>query len=120
MIEFKKKNFEKALEYLSKVEIIFFYFKYHLKILYLQVYYELNYTEQAISMIDSFKHFLKNNKYVPDSLGVNYKKFTDYYIRLLNVKTTYRKSEVKIFKEKIQKEERLFFKNWFLEKLNEL
>lgn len=124
LIEFKRKNFDKALEYIANVQIEFFSFKFHLKILYLQIYYELNYSEQALSMIDSFKHFLKKNKYVSEIMGERYKKFTDYYCKLVYLKIKISKSisqsEIKMLKKKISDEGWFYNKNWLLEKVNEL
>ncbi|MDQ3019891.1 MAG: hypothetical protein M3R36_04870 [Bacteroidota bacterium] len=119
LLEFNRKNYGKSLEYISKVEIVFFYLKYYTKILFLQIFYELNYTEQAISMIDSFKHFLKKNQYVPDGHRVNYEKFVDCYKTLLNIKMARNKSGLKILKKNIESEGILFYMDWFLEKINE-
>ncbi len=120
LIEFKRKNYDKSLEYISKVEITFHYLKYISKILYLQIYFELNYTEEANFMIDSFKHFLKANQHVPDKLGINFKKFTDYYKKLLNIKTSGKRSELRNLYKSISNEKRLFYKSWLLEKIDEL
>ena len=120
-IEFKRKNFSKALDYISKVDIAFFYFKYHLKTLYLQLYFELNYTEEAKSMTDTFKHFLKKNRFVSEKNYRRYSNFLNYYIRLLKIKTSGNKSGLKIIHKDISREERLiFFKKWFLEKADEM
>ncbi|MBK6773575.1 MAG: hypothetical protein IPG78_15875 [Ignavibacteria bacterium] len=120
-IEFKRKNFSKALDYISKVDIAFFYFKYHLKTLYLQLYFELNYTEEAKSMTDTFKHFLKKNRFVSEKNYRRYSNFLNYYIRLLKIKTSGNKSGLKIIHKDISGEERLiFFKKWFLEKADEM
>ncbi len=121
LIEFKRKNFEKALEYISKVDMAFFFFKYHLKSLYLQIYYELDYTEEANSMIDSFRHFLKNNKNVPQKMERRYKIFMGYYKNLQNLKFSGDKSELqKLHKDMLKEDRLLYYRNWFLEKIEEL
>lgn len=121
LIEFKRKNFEIALGYISKVDNAFFFFKYHLKTLYLQIYYELGYTEEANSMIDSFRHFLKNNKNVPEGRALRHKIFMGYYKKLQNLKFSTDKSDLQKLNKDILKEEKiLFFKNWFLDKIKEL
>jgi len=120
LIEFKRKNFGSALEYISKVEINFYFFKYHSKILFLQIYYELGYYEEAISLIDSFKHFLKNNRNVSDMHKTNYTNFVHYYSKLLNMKLSDKRTDAVILKKKISVEEKLLSKSWFLEKINEM
>lgn len=120
LIEFAKGNFEKALDYISKVDMVFFYFKYDLKNLYLRIYYELNFEEEAYSMLDSYYHFLKSNKYVSDGQKIHNKMFADYFKKLISIKISGDKSELIKLKKNVSDEKKLFYKNWFLEKINEL
>lgn len=58
-LEFSRKNFEKSLEHLSKIRNYSVQlFKTDIKNLQLKVYYELEYYEQAFSLIDSYKSYL--------------------------------------------------------------
>lgn len=118
-IEFKKRNFAKSLECISKVEMLTFFFKYEIRNLYLKLYYELNYLEEARSLLDTYKHFLKSNKYVSEDLRLQTKQFVDYYKILLDQKLSGSKSELEKYKKCIANEESLLYKDWLLEKIEE-
>jgi hypothetical protein len=62
---FRKKQFENALESLSKIKG-FKYFQHKIKVrnLSLMIYYELKYNEQAFALINSYSRFLTSNKRV--------------------------------------------------------
>jgi len=119
-IEFKKKNFVKSLELISKVEMLTFFFKYDIKNLYLRLYYELNYFDQALSLLDTYKHFLKSNKNVSEEQRLQNKLFVDYYKIILDSKMSGSKSESAKFKKNISNEKSLIYKEWLLEKIEEL
>ncbi|MDQ3019893.1 MAG: hypothetical protein M3R36_04880 [Bacteroidota bacterium] len=63
---------------------------------------------------------MKKNKYIPETLRIRNKKFVDYYNTLINIKMSGAKSELKEIKKNISGEERLFFKDWLLEKIKEI
>ncbi|MEO8446031.1 MAG: hypothetical protein ABI528_00970 [bacterium] len=60
-LELVKKNFEKALEYLSKLEMVNHLLKFPTKMLMIQTYYELGYYESGFATIDALKHFMKRD-----------------------------------------------------------
>jgi hypothetical protein len=62
LLLFEEGRYEDALENISKVDQKFFVFKLDARILMLKIYYEMGAYESALSMIDSFTHFLTNNK----------------------------------------------------------
>ena len=59
---FEKGQFDEALNFLSKVKYDNFALKYDIRVLMLRIYYELHYTEEALSLIDTFRHFIAENK----------------------------------------------------------
>jgi hypothetical protein len=59
---FVKKDFEKTLEYFSRINSAAFEIKLDIKNISLMCYYELNAVEQALSLIDTYEHFLLKNK----------------------------------------------------------
>lgn len=118
-IEFKKKNFVKSLEHISKVEMLTFFFKYEIRNLFLKLYYELNYIEEAYSLLDAYKHFLKSNKNVSEEMRLQNKLFVDYYKKVLGIKLSENKSALGQLKKNISCESKLMYKNWFMEKIEE-
>lgn len=59
-LSFVKKEYLASLEYLTRIKYDLFLYKHDVKRLQLQIYYELNYTEELLSLIDTLQHYLKN------------------------------------------------------------
>jgi len=55
-------EFEKVLETLSIITLNYAPFKIDVKNLLIKTFYELNFTEQMLDLIDSFRHFISGNK----------------------------------------------------------
>lgn len=117
---FMKDEFENSLKHLSMITNEFFVFKSDLKILQLKVYFELAYLEQAFSMIDTFKHFIKNTKELSKPYKEYYKNFADYYLALIKIKSGNIKDEVSYIISNLKKEARVVSKDWLLKKAEEL
>ncbi|MDQ3020291.1 MAG: hypothetical protein M3R36_06945 [Bacteroidota bacterium] len=77
MIYFEKREFSKALDEISKVRYDFFVFKFDVRLYTLKIYYEMNSFESAISLIDTFTHFLSNNKSAPGKLQEKFFKISE-------------------------------------------
>jgi len=117
LIELRRNNFEKSLEILSNVELIFVSLHYDVRHLYLILYYELDYTDEAYSLLDSYQHFLKRNKSVSDQMRDNSRKFVDYYKKLLRVKIAKTYGDVYAIEKSIKLEKGFSFKFWLNEKI---
>lgn len=120
LIELRRNNYEKSLEFLSKVELIFMYLYYDIRHLYLILYYELDYTDEAYSLLDSYQHFLKKNKNVSEQMRNNSRKFIDYYKKLLKVKISKTYGDVNVIEKSINLEKGFSFKFWLTEKIYSL
>lgn len=59
---FVRGEFEKVLETLSIISFTYAPFKIDVKNLLLKTFYELNFTEQLLDMIDSFRHFVSGSR----------------------------------------------------------
>lgn len=117
---FLKKDFEKALDSVSRINSEFFLFKTDLKNLMLRIYYELDYFESAYSLVDSYKHFLVNSKEILKSFRVIIGNFVKYYFDLLKIKALQSKENPEFVKNKIEKENNIISKSWLIEKADEL
>ena len=118
-IHFSKNEFENALNSLARIN----YFKdadlaLAYRILRLMVYYELGMEEQAISSIDSYKHFLKNEKALPPKVKNFYGNFIKFYYLVLTAKLKNKKSSQLL--NKFQKAEHMAEWGWLKEKIEEL
>ena len=66
-IAYGKKEYEKSLELFSKTNFSNFIIKIQVKLLLLQLYYEMNYFDQAVLMIDSVRKYVLKEKMLIES-----------------------------------------------------
>ncbi len=119
-LSFAKKDYISALEKISKVNFNLFTFKFDVKTMMLQIYYELGYYEEAVAMMDSFKHFLNNNKNVSVSFKEWNVNFLNFYSILLNHKLGKKKTDIDLIKKKIEETPNSASPVWLKKKANEL
>ncbi|MBL7129639.1 MAG: hypothetical protein ISS16_11735 [Ignavibacteria bacterium] len=119
-LEAEKNNYEKALEYLSKIQTDELYLKIDVKLLQARLYYELNEYDVLNSAIDTTRHFFKSNKFIAENRRIQFSTFIKFLSALNN--TRLKKDEYKIneLKESIHKTEDLQWKDWFVKKVEEL
>lgn len=113
-------NFENALTYASKIKFDLFQFKYDIRVITLLIYYELGYIEESISLLDSFKHFIVENKSVTDERRDLYLNFIKMYDLLLKYKIGDKVVILSQLKTDIINSEYLVRKEWFINKIEEL
>ncbi len=119
LICFSKKEFARALEYISRTDTDFSQFKFLLKILSLKIYYETGDYESLYYTSDSFQHFLNKNKLVDE----NYKSNFSNFIKMLDLIVRYRslKEDKLLYKiEEQLKNKSMAGKKWLMEKLKEI
>lgn len=116
-LNFGKKNFSKALEFISKTNTEFSNFKFHLKLLSMKIYFELGDYDSLYYAIDSFQHFINKNKIV----GKNYKNEFNNFTRILDliVKHKHNPNEKLFYKIKMQLENKsIAGRRWLIEKFD--
>lgn len=104
-----KKDFDKALSFLFKVE--FSDLSYHLgsRIMLSKIYFELNEKEALLSLMSSFIMFLKRNKKISESIRKTCLNFCDLLFLIIRGKTQQ-------IEEKIKNTSLLADREWLLEK----
>jgi hypothetical protein len=118
-----KNDLESSLVELSKVTSEEFVFKQNIKSLTLKIYYDLNEPEPFYSHIDTYKHFILNNKIVHDKVREQVNGFINYSRKLFNIKNSegYDKEfELNKLKREISENRALINKIWLLKKTEEL
>lgn len=123
MLCFERNRFEEALELIAKVNYTFFVYKYEARIIMLKTYYELNSIEQALSLVDSFSHFLTKNRNVSPSYKEPFLIFLRFLKILIKQKmNSGNKSEFIMSELLAQAESAQHFmsKAWILEKIKQL
>lgn len=123
LIQYTRKNFEKALYSIAKVVPSSAIEKLQVKVLCLKMLTEVGNLDQARTHAESFKHFLLNNSEISNEYKILLKNFLNNYIKLVNIKELNnrkdRKSEAKILLKKAEKLNGNYFgvKIWLIEQI---
>jgi len=118
-----KKEPEKSLIELAKVGTEEFAFKHNIKSLTLKIYYDLNEPEPFYSHIDTYKHFIMNNKMVHEKVREQVNNFINYSKKLFSLKNapvSDKGFSIHKIKEEISGNQALINKIWLLKKAEEL
>lgn len=122
LIEYKKGNCDKALELLSKTNFPNFILKLQVKILELQIFYEMEYYDQTVSAIDNFRHYIKRESTIKDDFKKMFIEFLNITISMTKLKSGSFGKERNYYLSKIQKEisgmtgNQFGIKLWLMEK----
>lgn len=125
-MNYYKKDFGKALQYLSLVNFKLFSLKAIVRNLAIRIYYEAGMHEQLLSAIDSFRHYLKNEQMILESHKLAHYNFLKLVGGLAELKAegSKRKDRIKIglLKNETGKMDSnaLGMKNWLIKKLEQL
>lgn len=119
-IEMEIKNFEKSLEYLSKVRTDELYLKMDVRMLQCRIYYELNWDDSLNSLLDAFRRTLANNKLLPESRKILFANFLKYLGKINNQKHKADELDLELIRKTIVAEDSFMQKAWILEKIDEL
>lgn len=117
---FGKGKYNEALVSTKKVNPDIFLFKLDLKNLIIKIYYELQYFEELIYLIDSYKHILKLNKNVSEQKKDWNLNFTYYVTGIVKLRNGYVKIKADELEHELLKNNRVSNKLWLLDKIKEL
>lgn len=120
-LKFETGDFESSMDFLSGLNADNVMLQLDKNILHLLIYYEKNYFDTALSLVDTFRHFLKDNKILSKEVIDNHCNFMGYYKTILRLK----QSNVNILdfeylKKEISCNENVRRKEWLLEKIDEI
>jgi len=118
--KFFEKKFEDSLEYLSRVKYDINLYKLDVRKLQLLNYYELDLTENAISLISSFREFLNSNKELTEDERIKNTKIVNFCARLLKLKESHNDFELLELQKEIEKTPNFLYREWFLDKIDEI
>ena len=115
---FYKKEFNKVIPLLQKVEYEEIYYSLDAKALTISTYYELDEYMFLGSFFESFKNYLTRNKNISQSNKIRYLNLIKYTKKLVE-SSQYSKTKLLKLKEDIKADSSIG-KNWLLEKVDEL
>ncbi|HWA06438.1 MAG TPA: hypothetical protein VG961_07810, partial [Ignavibacteria bacterium] len=118
---FDKKEFSKAIDFLSGVKPLDATYKYETDTLMIRIYYELNETEAYLDKVRSFKKWIKNNKTrISARYQATFSEMAAYFERLMQMKLEPDEFRMKNMIYEISENKLLVNRLWFLEKLDDL
>lgn len=122
-INYRKKNFERALEYFALTKFRLFFLKVTVKSFTVRILYELNLEEEALSSIDAFRHYLKSEKIILEEQKKAHYEFLKFTTELFRIRNdiSFGKSAEELT-ESIKKMDNSAYgvKSWLLKKAEEL
>lgn len=123
ILKFERKEFEDALEEITKVNYGFFVFKFDARLVMMKIYYEMKAFDPVLSLVDTFTHFLAKNKIVSEIYKeqfMNFLKFLKMLIKLSQSSPAAGKIDVHELTGKIKSTHVLINKRWLLDKAREM
>lgn len=111
-------KYKEALDYVSKIDFINDFFYLSSKSMSLIIFYELNDIQSVNYILDAFRAYLNRNRHKKDFDFNSYRSFLTVYKKLLRVTSENKKSsDKKILLEKVDGDQALLNKDWFVRKL---
>lgn len=123
-LNMKRKNFDSALDNLSKIRPMSIMDKVTVKRFELMIFYESGYTEQFYSFLDSFSSFRNNDRQLSEQAKQLISNFI-YYIRKIGqirfntIDVAAAEADISSLKKELKQTD-VINKSWLIEKLNEL
>lgn len=119
-IALKKKTFDEMGKHLGKIRNLDEMLKNDIKSMYVLLYYETKAVSQFLSLIDTFRHNLKNNKKLSEERKSVYNTFINFANRLHNLRDIHNEFKLNKLKTDIEETGNVINKGWLLEKINEI
>ncbi len=115
---FCRGKYSEAMKSFHKIKLDHFMLKVDMKNLMLRTFYELDLFDNAISLIDTYRHFLSNDK----TLSASEKRLNKNFVNVIHKMILYRTSGNKTGKFRIEYELKRDFphKEWVMEKFGQI
>jgi hypothetical protein len=124
LINLHKRNYDKALEYSVVIQTNDIGIKHQIKSLMLKIYFEKNDMEGFYSHIDSYRHFISNDKLISDDNKKMFSNYINYSKKLFDIQNLNQDFEsefqLKKLKEEIIGNTFMINKSWLLNRINKM
>ncbi len=115
-----KRDFEKALWYISRVSYQDLYYKLEVRYYTLMIYFELSMFNEAYDLIESYKKYIVNNKLLNNLLKNKHLSFIKFCNELLKIKMSGNTKKLRSLEKSIKNSPNTLNAPWLLYKLDEL
>jgi hypothetical protein len=113
-------NYDKSMEYINKIVINYFIYKFDIYNLKLKNYYELGYIEESLSLIHAYRQFIRTNNLLSANRKKRHKHFAKFLEKLLKHKTGGKRIDLKNIRTGLLNEDVISNKAWLLEKIDSM
>lgn len=116
VLSFCKNEYEESLNYINKIEESSLPVTINIYVLKAKIFYMLGYKDSALSLADSFRHFISGNRHISDFHKKTLTNFLKYYKIILNLKSADRKVNIKVLIIELENQKDIREKKWILER----
>jgi len=116
----EQKKYELSLDYLNEISLENFNYKFDERNLRLRNFFELNYYNQALSLIHTYYENLRYSKLLIKERKHRHRNFISNLEKIIKYKTSNTKIDINFLKHKIEDANQILYMEWLLEKINEI
>lgn len=120
LLNFELKRYDPALENLSRINFEAFIYKVDVKFLMLKAYYELNLFDSVLNAVDSFKHFISNDRFMSERMKYVYFNFSNIVYKLAKLRESGKLEKLSKIQLEIDKLSNKINTEWLKEKATQL
>ena len=110
----------KAIEYINKIKVNYFIFKYDIYNIRLKIYFEDERPDTVFEYIHTYKEFLRNDSFFSEERKVQYKNFVKSVEYLLKFKEKRNSYYIEYLKNNFLIKSEVINKDWLKEKINDM
>lgn len=122
LVFYHKALYNDALNLAARVKTDDLSYKHQLKSLYLKIYYDMNETEPFYSHVDSYRHFLLNEKHIPEVTRNVINSYVNYAKKLFDIKNRVGERDYDLYKIRndISDSKAMVNKSWLMERIDKI
>jgi hypothetical protein len=122
LVYYHKKQYGDALDWAAKVKTDDLSYKHQLKSLYLKIYFDMNDTEPFYSHVDSYRHFIMNEKHIPAITRNVIGSYINFTKKLFDIKnrTAERDFDLIKIRREISESKAMINKPWLVERIDKI
>jgi len=113
-------NNDAALELLSKVHIKDFYYQLRVKNHLLRIHFQRQEFENALSLIDAFRHFLSTNPEIPDFIRTRFFSYANFMGKIINAVLHDNFAELNSLRNELTLTGNVENKSWMIEQIDKI
>lgn len=118
MLAFEKEEYERALNLINKINPQRTSLKLDIKNMQLKLYFVMGYYESAISLLDSYKAFLQNNRSISADRKLRHKNFLKAVKQLIKYRSDPSKINLQIFRDHISRAKLIVHRKWLIDNID--